>query len=129
MDSNANPYEAPRAEIDARWETTPMREFRWWRFTVVFCVAIGLNLLRLAMTWKAYGTDGYEQVGWPWAFYERGGFSGGEHFYPSLFLADVAVALGLAYVSGRVTAVEVGKQIRRFQTCGTPEASRIGSDN
>lgn len=99
-----------------------MRGFRWWRFALILSAAIALNVLRLALTWKAYGTDGYEQVGWPWAFYERGGFSWGEHFYPLLFLADLAVAIGLAYIGGRMTARDAIAQIRRFQTWGTPQA-------
>jgi hypothetical protein len=122
MDANPNPYEAPRAVNADVSGPGQSRGFCWWRFALILCVAIALNLLRLAMTWKAYGTDGYEQIGWPWAFHERGGFSWGEHFYPLLFLADVAVAIGLAYIGGRFTLRDVIHQIRRFQTWGTPQS-------
>jgi len=122
MDANSNPYEAPRHGDSDNLESNRKRGFCWWRFALFLCVAIALNVLRLAMTWKAYGTDGYEQVGWPWAFYERGGFSGGEHFYPLLLFVDCAIAIGLAYVGGRITARDVVEQIRRFQSWGTPQS-------
>lgn len=89
---------------------------------MILCLAIGLNGLRLVMTWEAYGLDGYEQVGWPWVFYERGGFSYGEYFYPWLIAADVAVAIGLAYFGGRFTLRDVIQAIRRFQSWGTPQS-------
>jgi ABC-type enterochelin transport system permease subunit len=58
---------------------------------------VGLNLLTLARTWKAYHTDMFEQIGFPLVFRERGGFAGVDAWHYELLLIDILIALAVAY--------------------------------
>jgi hypothetical protein len=86
-------------------------------------LVVGLSFLRLSMTWRDFGTDGFEQVGWPWVFYERGGISYAEFFYPQWLAADVLVAIGLAYFATIESQRGIGRIITKARTWGTPHAS------
>jgi hypothetical protein len=62
-----------------------------------------INALSLYFTWKAFGFDGFECVGWPFVFFERGGFSYQVNFYPLPFAVDFSIAFGVAYISAQGT--------------------------
>ncbi|MDB4637868.1 MAG: hypothetical protein P8M30_18715 [Planctomycetaceae bacterium] len=68
-----------------------------YRFLAALLAMVGLNLLTLARTWKAYHTDMMEQIGFPFAFRERGGFSGVDAWHYEFLLIDILIALALAY--------------------------------
>jgi len=44
--------------------------------------------------------DGIERVGFPFCFWEAGGFSGGRYFNRLAFFADVAIAIAVGGMSG-----------------------------
>lgn len=44
--------------------------------------------------------DDIARAGWPWQFYETGGFAFRSNFSPLLLLIDMAIGLGLALLSG-----------------------------
>src|SRR4029079_15658948 len=100
MSPDENPYAAPRTAPDAFTPQTqmPPRDLRFWlRFVAALGVMAIANMAPLYFTWPAYGTDGYEVIGWPWVFRKCGGFEGGYYLYPDCFLGDVLIALGVAY--------------------------------
>lgn len=67
------------------------------RFGLVVAIMVGLNFFRLWVTWRAWGTDGVEQIGFPFVFFERGGFSYHEKWHHELLAIDVAIGLAAAY--------------------------------
>lgn len=73
---------------------------KFWFAAALFAM-VSLNLTRLACTWKAFGTDGMEQVGFPFGFFERGGYSYHANLYADRLILDVAIAIVVAYVCGR----------------------------
>lgn len=68
-----------------------------YRFLAALLVMVALNLLTLARTWKAYHTDMTEQIGFPFVFFEHGGFSYHEVWHYELLLIDILIALAAAY--------------------------------
>ena len=78
-----------------------------------------LNTLRLGVTWHAFGTDGMEQIGFPFVFFERGGFAYHEQWYYHLFIADVFIALVVAYGFAHLLRDGWIAAFRRIQTWGT----------
>ena len=57
-------------------------------------VAAAVNLVPCGLTYGAYATDGYEVVGYPFAFRRLGGFVPKHEFRTGWLLADAAIALG-----------------------------------
>lgn len=92
-----NPYKAPVAapESDVR------RGWAWlWYGVGSFLFMVALNGLVWLATRENPGTDGYEQIGFPWVFYEYGGDTGDDEFrYPSMLIADFCVAVLVALVA------------------------------
>ena len=81
-----------------------------------------LNLLRLLVTWRAYGTDGFEQIGFPFVFFECGGFSHQENWYYHWLAADICIAIvGAAYAAHLLRDGWINA-FRRFQTWGLEDA-------
>jgi hypothetical protein len=74
-------------------------------FAIGAAIAAGLNLLPYWRTYRAYGGDGYEIIGFPFVFRRMGGFSYSYTFRTDLLLADIAIALGFALVAGLVGVV------------------------
>lgn len=68
----------------------------WIVFFGTLILFVGLNLWVLYDTFGAYGFDGMEEIGWPLAFFARGGLSYHEIFEPLNLLADIAIAIGAA---------------------------------
>jgi hypothetical protein len=63
-------------------------------------LAIGLNLLPYLRTHGAYGTDGFEVIGFPFVFRSLGGFVGKLDFHWWALLVDVLLAALLAFTVG-----------------------------
>lgn len=84
---------------------------------------VALNLLRLAITWRAYRTDGMEQIGFPFAFFERGGLSYREDWHVHLLAADVAIALAFAIGFAHVLRDGWSTAFYRFQNWGLNPSS------
>ncbi|MEX2174733.1 MAG: hypothetical protein WD872_10250 [Pirellulaceae bacterium] len=119
-----NPYASPpgpQEPADSGTLDTRNRGF-WLRFTVILLLVCGLNVLRLMNTWRGWRYDGFEQIGWPWVFFERGGFSYGEYFYPHWLAADLGVAAGLACLGASATRHGVMRLVAKARTWGTPHA-------
>ncbi len=75
-----------------------MSRLGYWFWFVAILVAMALlNLARLYFTWKAFGLDGMEQLGFPFVFFEHGGFAYHEALYSDQFAMDVAIAFAAAY--------------------------------
>lgn len=73
----------------------------WWRFGLVLPMLLACNIVPLLLTWRAYQTDGMEQVGWPFTVYARGGFSYHEVFDPVALLCNLFVACLMAALLAR----------------------------
>jgi hypothetical protein len=63
-------------------------------------VAIVANLIPYWQSYGAYGTDGYEVIGFPFTFRRMGGFAGIYEFRTSLLIADISMALAFALLVG-----------------------------
>src|SRR5262245_20773104 len=100
MSSDAHPYAAPLTGPEDRTPVPALpHDLRFW---LCFAVALGLmvvaNIMPLYVTWGAYRTDGYEVIGWPFAFRKYGGFEGGSYLFPDCLLGDALIAVAAAYV-------------------------------
>lgn len=67
------------------------------RFAFGLVIMIALNAARLGMTWRTFGTDGMEQVGFPFVFFERGGFAYHENWYLEVLAINIGIAFAAAY--------------------------------
>jgi hypothetical protein len=122
MTRDANSHAPPpvRSSSDNSGEQQrSLRDFRFWRrFAITVAMMAAINVIPLFVTWGAYATDGYEQIGWPLVFYESGGVGGVEAFYPLHMLGDLAVALGVSYVVARALKDGWRALFRKLQTWG-----------
>jgi hypothetical protein len=57
-----------------------------------------LNLVPLALTWRAFESDGIERIGFPLIVFERGGFSYYERFHPENLASNTVLMMFAAYV-------------------------------
>ena len=80
-----------------------------------------VNLLPLLATWKAYGTDEMEVVGWPLAFHKRGGFSYVEEFYLFNLLIDVAIAVAVSALAAHLLRNGPGALIHQLRNWPSAE--------
>lgn len=118
--SELNPYDPPRHNHASSALPVIRSWLRFSLFLIAALILVGsLSLLRQLMTWRAFGTDGLEQIGWPWVFFERGGYSYGEFFYPQWLVADILVAVGLAYFAAIVSQRGIRRIIAAARTWGT----------
>ena len=91
----------------------------WWiRFALALVFMSMLNLLPLWFTWSGYGADGYERVGFPFTFLERGGFSYRLHVHYGWLAADVGMAVVLAYAGAESLRDGWCAACRRLRTWG-----------
>ena len=81
-------------------------------------VMIALNLLRLFQTWGDYGTDGFEQIGFPFVFFERGGSAYQENRYYHWLGADIVIAIVGAAWAAHLLRDGWFIAFRRFQKWG-----------
>jgi hypothetical protein len=70
----------------------------WFWFCALFLIAVIINFVPLAITWKAYNTDGFECIGFPLTFFARGGNSWREEFYSDQLVLDLAGAIVFSYI-------------------------------
>ena len=78
---------------------------KWWRLSHNGWVAalgiLGLFAIVNALSYRpTHIADGYDTWGWPYAFYKRGGFAGGEQFVPFGMVLDTLIAMMVAYGIG-----------------------------
>ena len=96
--------------------------------TIIRFVAFGtamaiVNVVPYFLSHGAYGTDGVETAGWPFACYEFGGFSPHLSFHPWALVANILIAI---VVTGLLTWIfrnGVWNTLRKWQTYGTPWAT------
>ena len=79
---------------------------------------VALNFTRLLLTWRAYGNCGYEQIGFPFIAFERGGFSYSETIYWHWIAVNGILALVVAYFGARTLRDGFWAAYRRIQTWG-----------
>ncbi len=113
----SNPYESPKSRNDS--DSTQEAGTTWRRrFALVLVIMIALNASRLWFTWRAFQLDGMEKVGFPFVFFERGGFSYHESWYYEMLAMDVGIAFVAAYVIAYVLRDGWGAAFRNIQTWG-----------
>lgn len=79
---------------------------------------IGLNLVRLVLTWRDHLTGGVEQIGFPFIFFEHYGISQQKQWYFHLLAADMLAALLVAWFVAHFFNAGIGAGIRRLRTVG-----------
>ncbi len=92
----SDPYKTPPAlrEIDPPENVGKVKWLpEFLRLAVGLFVMLGLNAIRLFLTWRAYYTDGTQQIGFPFTFYEYGGFSPRENWYFDMLVIDFFVSI------------------------------------
>ena len=109
-----NPYRSP-TETQGGTTSSPTQPF-WWRFSLLFVLMVGVNFCRLALTWRAFGTDGYEQIGFPFVAFERGGFSYSQTLHWHWLAVNVALAIGVAYGGSHLLRDGWYAAFRKIQT-------------
>ncbi len=120
MSECPNPYESPQTEAAAAPEIGRKLGYAFLgRFSIGIVIMAGLNLARLVLTWRAFGADGYEQIGFPLVFFERGGVAYTEKLYLHFLFADLAIAVGVAYLAARGC---LRAAFRRMRTWGLDDA-------
>jgi hypothetical protein len=67
---------------------------------MILPVALLVNIVTLLDTWRAYRLDGYEGIGWPVPFLERGGFSYEVHTSFLALILDLSFCLAVALLTG-----------------------------
>ena len=78
-----------------------LREFKMGAIFVLRCATFGIvlafaNILPFLLSRGTYQTDGVEVAGWPFQFYELGGYAGFMHFYPWKLAANIVIAVTLS---------------------------------
>jgi hypothetical protein len=113
----SNPYESPRSQNDS--DSTRDVGATWRRqFTLALALMIALNAARVWFTWRASQWDGMEQVGFPFVFFERGGFAYHENWYLEMLAIDVGIAFATAYGIAHVLRDGWLAAFRRMRTWG-----------
>ena len=112
-----NPYESPKSPTDS---DSPKEVRTTWarRFALGLVIMIALNASRLWFTWRAFQTDRMEQVGFPFVFFERGGFSYHENWYYEMLAMDIGIAFVAAYGAAHVLRDGWAAAFRRIQSWG-----------
>ncbi|WP_442505697.1 hypothetical protein SH528x_004497 [Novipirellula sp. SH528] len=93
-----NPYESPPPEPPL--EDNRKRRAFFSSVTCLFSLMVALNFSRLIVTWHAFRTDGFEQIGFPFAFFERGGFSFHYVWHLQWLFVDAVIAFTVAVGCG-----------------------------
>ena len=92
---NQNPYSATTERTFARKGSS----FLFW-FVMTAILMVGFNLFPLLATWRAFHSDGMEQIGFPVTFFKRGGFSYHHNFFWGGLCADAVVLLLCSSAAG-----------------------------
>lgn len=89
------------------------RRRRFWRVLwLALPVALTVNFVTLSDTFRAYGGDGYEGIGWPVPFLEHGGFAYEVRYSLAALAIDLVFCVGLAWA----TALALRDGGRRLKT-------------
>jgi hypothetical protein len=80
------------------------RKFRFG-FLVGLGAAVITNIVPYAFTFRAYGTDGLEQIGFPFTFREQGGFVYQYMFSSRALVLDVAFCLCVGIAGGVIACI------------------------
>ena len=78
------------------------------------------SFLLLLFTWEAHHRDGLEQFGFPVVIFERGGFSGEEHFYPGALVVDLVIVVCFAATYAELTRDGYFTLVEKLRNWGTP---------
>jgi hypothetical protein len=70
----------------------------WIGTTLLSPLIFSLSFLRYYLTYGASGTDGVEEMGWPLAFFARGGITGFERWSWLYLFFDVLAAIASAFI-------------------------------
>ena len=111
-----NPYRSP-----VKHSSTPNADSTlkfWQRFSVLLLMMVACNFARLFLTWRAYSGDGYEQIGFPFVVYERGGLSYSETIYWHWVVVNGIVAITIAYFGAHFLRDSFRAAIRKIRTSG-----------
>lgn len=93
----ANPYQSSSQSPDASQSAIPLTRRSWIAALVLtLCVSVFLNFVPTMLTWRAYETCGMEQIGFPFVFFERGGFGYVENFNIECLITNAALALAIS---------------------------------
>jgi len=84
---------------------------------------VGLNFARLALTLRAFSMDGYEQIGFPFVAFERGGFSYSENLNWHWFAGNLALAFAVAYYGAHFLRDGWHAAFRKIQTWGVEDVT------
>jgi hypothetical protein len=69
-------------------------------FALGLGVALAANVLPYIFTYRAYNGDGYERMGYPFAFREQGGVAYRRCFSHPALTPDIAIGLAAALATG-----------------------------
>ena len=109
-----NPYKSPTA-INSVPPRLSQSRFWWWRFTLLLFAMFALNFARLFLTWREFGGDGYEQIGFPFVAFERGGFSYSANTYYHLIAVNLLIAWAVAYYGAHLLRDRWYAALRKIQ--------------
>ena len=71
----------------------------WYRrFAVGLMIMVSMNVAHLAFTWRDFEYDGMEQIGFPFVFFERGGYAYHQNLYYDMLAIDISIAFVGAHV-------------------------------
>ena len=73
-------------------------------YLAVVTLLIVLSAFGIANLWTVFHIpaccDQIHSMGFPWSFFERGGFAGTVKFHTYLLIADIAIALAVSILCG-----------------------------
>lgn len=95
----------------------------WYRFAMALAAMVVLNIQQLFLTWGAYGSCGFECIGFPFSFHTLGGVAGGSYFLPLHLFGDIVIALVIAHVAARALKNGLPALIHHLRTWGLKELS------
>ena len=98
------------------------------QFVLGVAVMIALNISRLALTWGAQRFDGMEQLGFPFVFFERGGFGGIRVWHLDMLAVDIALAIAVPWGIAVACPDGVLAFLRRFPRWGLDHVYGSESD-
>jgi hypothetical protein len=90
------------------------RRASWLAFLATLLLGAALNVIPFVRSYRAYDTDGYEIIGYPFIFRRKGGFVPRYGFNSIALAEDIVIFLALAVIIGIVVRVLIGRLNRRL---------------
>ena len=84
---------------------------------------LAFNFVRLCLTWRAFGSDGYEQIGFPFVVFERGGISYSVNVYYHWIAVNLLIALAVAYYGAHLFRDGWAAAFRKLQIWRVDDAN------